>query len=61
MEWSWLKDWWRLKKFRRSRNIQQINGYGDDDDNNNDGNIEDLENGDDDDDLCFCDDCFNVS
>lgn len=39
MEWSWFKDWWRLKVLRRNK----------------------TDASDDTDDVCFCDDCFEVS
>lgn len=53
MEWTWLKDWWRLKKMRRNIHHQHHDGNGED----NDG---DYYEDDEDDDMCFCDDCMNV-
>lgn len=50
MEWSWLRDWWRLKRLRRP-NVRRIGEYHGSDTENDD---------DDDDDICFCDECVNV-
>lgn len=50
MEWSWLRDWWRLKRLRHSQtrhsNDDLYYSYSDDEF--------------DDDDICYCDDCMNV-
>lgn len=53
MEWTWLRDWWRLKRLRHSqlRHSHEDIYYG-----NNSGDDED----DDDDDICYCDECVNV-
>lgn len=53
MEWSWLRDWWRLKRLRHSnsqlRHSHEDIYYGND-----------SEEDEDDEDLCFCDECLNV-
>lgn len=50
MEWSWLRDWWRLKRLRHSQarhsNDDLYYSYSDDEY--------------DDDEICYCDDCMNV-
>lgn len=53
MEWTWLKDWWRLKKMRRNIHNQHHEGSGED-------NGSTYYDDDEDDDMCFCDDCMNV-
>lgn len=66
MEWTWLKDWWRLKKLRRnklarhgagerrrSKSGRRLSCY-------DDGGEETGSSCYDDDDVCFCDDCMNV-
>lgn len=58
MEWTWLKDWWRLKRLRNRNTILDgcTRDNGDDGEaENDDGNEEDDEN-----EMCFCDDCINV-
>lgn len=81
MEWSWLKDWWRLKKprrtHRRSRTADSGTfGGGEADGPVHDGDMEfsdahgydqggyqdeTLYGYDDDDDyICYCDECMNV-
>ena len=58
MEWSWLKDWWRLKKLRRNNLARRCkNGSGGDENAEETGSSSYG----DDDDVCFCDDCMNVS
>lgn len=59
MEWSWLKDWWRLKKLRQNNQLRHNNNFNngddvDDDASNNGYEDEDL------DDICYCDECMNV-
>ncbi|XP_037921016.1 inositol hexakisphosphate and diphosphoinositol-pentakisphosphate kinase isoform X4 [Hermetia illucens] len=57
MEWTWLKDWWRLKRLRNRNTILDgcTRDNGDDGEaENDDGNEEDDEN-----EMCFCDDCIN--
>lgn len=55
MEWSWLKDWWRLKKLRRNNQLRHNNGDDVNDDASNSGyEDEDF------DDMCYCDECMNV-
>lgn len=51
MEWTWLRDWWRLKRLRHSqlRHSHEDIYYGNSDDED-----------DDDDDICYCDECVNV-
>lgn len=51
MEWTWLRDWWRLKRLRHSqmRHSHEDIYYGYDSDED-----------DDDDDICYCDECVNV-
>lgn len=52
MEWSWLRDWWRLKRIRHSSQLRHSHEdiyYG-----------HDSEEEEDDDDLCYCDECLNV-
>lgn len=53
MEWTWLRDWWRLKRLRHSqlRHSHEDIYYG---------NNSDDEDDDDDDDICYCDECVNV-
>lgn len=50
MEWTWLRDWWRLKRLRHSQMRHSHENiyydYNEDDE--------------DDDDICFCDECVNV-
>ncbi|XP_055304483.1 inositol hexakisphosphate and diphosphoinositol-pentakisphosphate kinase isoform X9 [Sitodiplosis mosellana] len=50
MEWSWLRDWWRLKRLRHSqlRHSHEDIYYG-----------HDSEEEDDDEDICYCDECVN--
>ncbi|XP_043487018.1 inositol hexakisphosphate and diphosphoinositol-pentakisphosphate kinase isoform X3 [Polistes fuscatus] len=46
MEWTWLKDWWRLKKWRyyeHGRNPESVSGIRD---------VADLDT------CCYCDECF---
>ncbi|XP_015180615.1 PREDICTED: inositol hexakisphosphate and diphosphoinositol-pentakisphosphate kinase isoform X2 [Polistes dominula] len=46
MEWAWLKDWWRLKKWRyyeHGRNPESVSGIRD---------VADLDT------CCYCDECF---
>ncbi|KAI4499714.1 hypothetical protein M0802_005284 [Mischocyttarus mexicanus] len=46
MEWTWLKDWWRLKKWRyyeHGRNPESVSGIQD---------VADLDT------CCYCDECF---
>lgn len=52
MEWTWLRDWWRLKRLRHSqlRHSHEDIYYGSNSDDEDD----------DDDDLCYCDECVNV-
>lgn len=61
MEWSWIRDWWRLKKLRRRQRYSEAHnmdgGYTTDHHNEDD---EDENNDDDADDLCYCDECMNV-
>ncbi|XP_055711847.1 inositol hexakisphosphate and diphosphoinositol-pentakisphosphate kinase isoform X6 [Phlebotomus papatasi] len=47
MEWSWLKDWWRLKKLRRRQKFHD--GY----DHSNDDDEENYNE------FCYCDECMN--
>uniref|UniRef100_A0A1L8E5R5 Inositol hexakisphosphate and diphosphoinositol-pentakisphosphate kinase n=1 Tax=Nyssomyia neivai TaxID=330878 RepID=A0A1L8E5R5_9DIPT len=49
MEWSWLKDWWRLKKLRRRQKCHD--GY--DRGNDNDDDEENYNE------FCYCDECMN--
>ncbi|XP_055685096.1 inositol hexakisphosphate and diphosphoinositol-pentakisphosphate kinase isoform X15 [Lutzomyia longipalpis] len=49
MEWSWLKDWWRLKKLRRRQKCHD--GYEHSNDNDDD---EENYN-----EYCYCDECMN--
>lgn len=51
MEWTWLRDWWRLKRLRHSqmRHSNEDIYYGND-----------SEEDEDDDDICYCDECVNV-
>ncbi|GAB0094057.1 Inositol hexakisphosphate and diphosphoinositol-pentakisphosphate kinase [Sergentomyia squamirostris] len=49
MEWSWLKDWWRLKKLRQRRTVHD----GSDHSNADDDDEENYE------DFCYCDECMN--
>lgn len=50
MEWTWLRDWWRLKRLRHAQMRHSHENiyydYNEDDE--------------DDDDICFCDECVNV-
>lgn len=51
MEWTWLRDWWRLKRLRHSqlRHSHEDIYYGND-----------SEDEDDDESICYCDECVNV-
>lgn len=53
MEWTWLRDWWRLKRLRHSqlRHSHEDIYYGSNSDDEDD---------DDDSDICYCDECVNV-
>lgn len=51
MEWTWLRDWWRLKQLRRP-NARHSH------ENVSNGSAADDE--DDDEDICYCDECVNV-
>ncbi|XP_037050374.1 inositol hexakisphosphate and diphosphoinositol-pentakisphosphate kinase isoform X3 [Bradysia coprophila] len=56
MEWTWLKDWWRLKKLRRNNQLRHNNHNGDDvDDDTLNSGYEDEDF----DDMCYCDECMN--
>lgn len=63
MEWTWLKDWWRLKKLRRN-NLAARHGanhhHHHRNANGESGEETDSSYGEDDEDICFCDDCMNV-
>ncbi|XP_031625387.1 inositol hexakisphosphate and diphosphoinositol-pentakisphosphate kinase isoform X4 [Contarinia nasturtii] len=50
MEWTWLRDWWRLKRLRHSqlRHSHEDIYYGHNSDDE-----------DDDDDICYCDECVD--
>lgn len=54
MEWSWLKDWWRLKKLRHKNKVRHPT-----DGNSNDGSSSSTSD-ELDDDICYCDECMNV-
>lgn len=69
MEWSWLKDWWRLKSLRRRHRLFPIDathctvdGVTNTHDTWADNGNSNGYNNDEDDDasVCFCDDCMSV-
>lgn len=59
MEWSWLKDWWRLKKLRRNNQLRHNNNFNNGDDVDDDALNSGYED-EDFDDMCYCDECMNV-
>lgn len=56
MEWSWLKDWWRLKKYRHNNKSRHRTDYRLGGDDSSSSNTSDEI----DDDICYCDECMNV-
>ncbi|XP_059614978.1 inositol hexakisphosphate and diphosphoinositol-pentakisphosphate kinase isoform X11 [Phlebotomus argentipes] len=48
MEWSWLKDWWRLKRLRRRQKCHD--GYLSNDNDDDEENYNEF---------CYCDECMN--
>lgn len=64
MEWTWIRDWWRLKKLRRRQRYSEAQnmdgGYTTDHHNEDDKNKNNIDDDDDADDLCYCDECMNV-
>lgn len=59
MEWTWLKDWWRLKKLRRNNQLRHNNHFNNGDDVDDDTVNSGYED-EDFDDMCYCDECMNV-
>lgn len=56
MEWSWLKDWWRLKKLRHKNKVRHSTERNVHDPDDSSSSSSDEIDGD----ICYCDECMNV-